>query len=219
MARTLLACVFPAIAIGAAWSSLEDPRRTAEAAAVAALALLPALVRDRALRAMALVGSALAAGWIAFGAQPWELLPFRDERVLAPAVREAAQGLSDFYAVFLPFDPVRDPEMHSLVLCAVFGLALAAALLVAARRPLAAAAVTVAGVCWPATLVGGRTIALGALALVAALAIPLILRAGSLRSLALGGAIGGLVVAGAAWTGSVTTLGSSSAVDWESWSS
>ena len=217
MARTLLASIFPAVAIAAAWSSVEDPRKTREAAAVAALALLPALVHERVLRAVALVGTGLAVGWIAFGAQPWELLPFRDERVLAPAAREAAQGLSDFYAVFLPFDPVRDPEMHSLVLCAVFAFALATALLVAARRPLAAAAVTVAGVGWPATLVGGRTIAIGAVALAAALAIPLVLRAGSVRSLALGGVIGVLVVAGAAWTSSVTTLASSGAVDWESW--
>ncbi len=218
MARTLLASIFPAVAIAAAWSSLEDPRKTPEAAAIAALALLPALLHERVLRAVTLVGTGLAVGWIAFGAQPWGLpaVPQR-ARTCLRSPREAAQGLSDFYAVFLPFDPVRDPEMHSLVLCAVFAFALATALLVAARRPLAAAAVTVAGVGWPATLVGGRTIAIGAVALAAALAIPLILRAGSARTLALGGVIGVLVVAGAAWTGSVTTLASSGAVDWESW--
>ena len=155
MRRTLLAALLPAIVVVAAWSSMEDPPRIRELALVAALAFVPALVRGRVQRPVTVAGVTFAAGWVAFGAQPWELLPFRDERVVGPAFREAAQGFSDFYAVFLPFDPVRDPEMHSLVLCAVFGFVLALGLLVAARRPIAAAAVTIAAVGWPATLVGG----------------------------------------------------------------
>ena len=46
VARTLLASIFPAVGIAAAWSSVEDPRKTRETAAVAALALLPALVQE-----------------------------------------------------------------------------------------------------------------------------------------------------------------------------
>ena len=91
------------------------------------------------------------------------------------------------------------------------------ALFVAARRPLGAAAVTVAGVGWPATLLGGQAIAAGAVALAAALAIPLILRATSVRTVLAGGAIGALVVVGAAWTSSATTLARDAAVDWETW--
>ena len=107
--------------------------------------------------------------------------------------------------------------MHSLVLCAVFGFTLAVALLVAARRPLAASAVVVAGVGWPATLSGGSAIAFGTAALAAALAIPLVLRASSLRTLVAGTAIAALVVVGAASASSVTTLGRDAALDWESW--
>jgi protein-glutamine gamma-glutamyltransferase len=215
--RTLLASLLPAAVIAGAWLGLEDSRLAGEAVAVVALAFLPSLVRPGAARIGAAVGSALGATWIAFGAEPWELVPFRDERVLAPALRDAARGVVDFYEVFLPFEPTPNPEMHSLVLCAIFAFVLAMALFVAARRPLGAAAVTVAGVGWPATLLGGKAVAAGALALAAALAIPLILRATSARTVLVGGLIGSLVVAGAAWTSSATTLARDAVVDWETW--
>src|SRR5262249_61220009 len=111
-----------------------------------------------------------------------------DGQLPRPALGDACQDLSYCKDAFLAFVPCRAPEMHSLVLCASFGFTATTALLVAARRPLAAAAVTVAGVGWPATLIGGRTVAIGAVALAAALAIPLIVRASSVRSLAAGGA-------------------------------
>ena len=217
MARTLVAAIVAALAVTAAWLSLEQPRRIGEALAIAALAIAPALVPSGRVRALTLVPATLAASWLAFGAQPWELVPFRDERVLAPMLRDVGTGVVDFYGVFLPFVPVRNPEMHSLVLCAVFGFTLAVALLVAARRPMAASAVAVAGVGWPATLSGGSAIAFGTAALVAGLAIPLVLRANSLRTLAAGAAIAALVVIGAASASSVTTLGRDAALDWESW--
>ena len=166
MARTLVAAIVAALAVTAAWLSLEQPRRIGEALAIAALAIAPALVPSGRVRALTLVPATLAASWLAFGAQPWELVPFRDERVLAPMLRDVGTGVVDFYGVFLPFVPVRNPEMHSLVLCAVFGFTLAVALLVAARRPMAASAVAVAGVGWPATLSGGSAIAFGTAALV-----------------------------------------------------
>src|SRR5206468_8876014 len=68
--RTLLASLLPAAVITAAWLSLEDPRRVAEGVAVACLALLPALVRRRAARILAIAGATAGAAWIAFGAQP-----------------------------------------------------------------------------------------------------------------------------------------------------
>ena len=135
MGRTLAATLLPAVAITAAWLGLEEPRLVRESAAIAALAILPALVRAGVGRIAAALAAALAAAWLAFGAQPWELLPFRDERVLSPLLEDVAQGVVDFYAVFLPFDPTRNLEMHTLVLCAIFGFTLAASLLVASRRP------------------------------------------------------------------------------------
>jgi protein-glutamine gamma-glutamyltransferase len=217
MARTLVASVVAALAVTAAWLSLEEPRLIREALLVAALAIAPALVPPGRARLVAIVPASLGAAWVAFGAEPWELLPFRDERVLAPTLRDVGTGVVDFYEVFLPFVPLRNPEMHSLVLCAVFGFTLATALLVATRHPIAASAVTVAGVGWPATLSGGSAIAFGTAALVAGLAIPLVLRVGSLRALAAGTAIAALVVVGAASASSVTTLGREAAFDWESW--
>ena len=217
MRRTLLASTLPALVVTIAWMGLEEPRQLRQGFVIAALAILPAMVPRRVPRLVVLALAAFVASWIAFGAQPWELAPFRDERVLAPALRDVARGIVDFYEVFLPFEPRPNAEMHSLVLAAIFGFVLAMALFVAARRPLGAAAVTVAGVGWPVTLLGGTAIAAGALALAAALAIPLVLRATSVRTLLAGGLIGAAVVAGAAWTSSATTLARESALDWETW--
>ena len=217
MARTFVASAVAATAVAIAWLSLESPRLLGSALVVAALAIAPALAPTRRTRLLAVAPSAVGTAWLAFAAQPWELLPFRDERVLAPMLHDVGAGVVDFYEVFLPFAPERNPEMHALVLCAIFGFTLAAALLVAARRPLGAAAVTVAGVGWPATLSGGSAIAFGTLALAAALAIPLVLRASSVRTLAVGAAIGIVVVLGAASASSATTLGRTAAFDWESW--
>jgi len=215
--RTLVASLLPALVVGAAWLALEDPRRVGEALAVAALALLPALVPAGARRIGAAAVATVGAAWLVFAAQPWELLPFREERVLGPLFGDVAHGIVDFYEVFLPFEPTPNPEMHALVLSAIFGFTLAIGLLVSARRPIAAAAVTVAGVGWPATLLGGTAIAVGAVALAAALAIPLILRASTVRTALAGGLVGALVVAGAAWTSSATTIAREAALDWESW--
>ena len=84
MARTLVAAIVAALAVTAAWLGLEQPRRIGEALAIAAFAIAPALVPSGRVRFLALALATLAASWIAFSAQPWELLPFRDERVLAP---------------------------------------------------------------------------------------------------------------------------------------
>ncbi|HUG65428.1 MAG TPA: transglutaminaseTgpA domain-containing protein [Gaiellaceae bacterium] len=217
MVRTFVASLLPAVVVTAAWLGLEQPRRMGEAIGLAALALTPALVPSGPRRIGAVVAVALGAAWAVFAAEPWELLPFRDERVLAPVASDIARGIVDFYEVFLPFEPGPNPEMHALVLSAIFGFSLAIGLLVAARRPIAAAAVTVAGVGWPATLLGGTAIAVGVLALAAALSIPLLLRASALRTALAGALLGALVVAGAAWTSSVTTLAREAALDWESW--
>ncbi|HEX4746859.1 MAG TPA: transglutaminaseTgpA domain-containing protein [Gaiellaceae bacterium] len=217
MARTLAASLLPALVVAWAWLGLESPARVRDALAVATLALVPVLLRSGVARALGAVAAAGGAAWIAFGAQPWELLPWRDERVVAPLARDLAQGVADFYGVYLPFEPGSNPEMHSLVLAAIFGFVLAIGQLVAARRPLGAAAVTVAGVGWPATLLGTRAIAFGVLALVAALSIPLVLRASSARSILAGGFVAALVVAGATLTSSATTLARESALDWETW--
>jgi hypothetical protein len=217
MGRTLAACALPAFAIALSWLRIEEPARVGEALAVVALALAPALARSAWVRGLALAGASAGALWLAFGSQPWELAPFRDERVLDPLADSVGTGFLDFYRVVLPFGPGASPEMHSLTLLAIFGFVLAVSLLVAAARPVAAAAVTVVGAGWPATLLEGEAVAIGALALAAALSIPLILRARSGPSLVAGVALTAVVVSGAAWASSATTIAREAALDWQNW--
>ena len=215
--RTLAACALPAFAVSVSWLRLEQPAEIPEALAVVALALAPALVPSGWPRAVAVLAGILGAAWIAFDAQPWELLPYRDERVLEPVAAAASHGIGAFYLVLLPLSPEANPEMHGLVLVAIFGFVLAVSLLAAASRPLGAAAVTVAGAGWAATLVDGQTVVLGALALAAALSTPMILRVRSAPSLVAGLAVGATVVAGAVWASSATTVAREAALNWESW--
>jgi uncharacterized protein (DUF697 family) len=217
MGRRLAACLLPALVVSVAWLRVENPRALREAAVVVVLALLPALAERAWQRIVAVPLVTAVAAWIAFDVRSWELLPFRDEPVLAPLGDSLRRGIEDFYGVLLPFEPERNPEMHALVLAALFGFVLATALLVAARQPVAAAAVTVVGAGWPATLVAGQAVALGALALAAALSIPLVLRVRSVPSLAAGAALTGLVVAVAAWASSSTAVAREAALDWQAW--
>jgi len=215
--RTLFACLLPALAVAVSWLRAEEPQRVGEALAVASLAILPALVPAGWPRVLSALAAAAGAAWLAFRIEPWELLPFRDERVLAPLGSAVGNGIGDFYRVLLPLEPAAQPEMHGLVLLAIFGFVLATSLLVAASRPVAAAGVAVAGAGWPATLVAGQTVALGALALAAALSIPLVLRVRSGPSLVAGATAAALVVAGAAWASSATSVARDAALDWETW--
>ena len=203
--------------ICASWLRLESPGRSGEAFAIVVLALAPVIAPAGWRRRAAVVATSAAGAWIAFGAQPWELAPFRDERVLDPIRSDIGRGITDFYGVLLPLEPSQNREMHSLVLCAIFGFTLAVGLFVVARRPVGAAAVTVAGAGWPATLIGDQAVALGALALVGGLSIPLVLRGGSRASLLAGATAAGIIVVGAAWASSTTTIAREAALNWEAW--
>lgn len=215
--RTLAACAIPALVISASWFRMEEPRQAGEALAVVGLALIPALLPRWWQRGIALAAAAAGALWVVFGAQPWELLPFRDERVVVPILDDVGHGIGDYYGVVLPFDPTRHAEMHGLLLLAIFAFVAATALLVAARRPLTAAAVTVAAAGWPATLVSDAGVAIGAFALGAALSIFLALRARSVPGFAVGAVTAALVVAGSAWASTATTFVRGAVVEWKNW--
>ena len=215
--RTIAAASLPAVAIVVSWGRLETHGDTGELVLVATLALLPALARSGIARALLVTGSLALATWITFGSKPWELLPFRDERVVGPLVDDFGHGVGDYYDIVLPFDPARRPEMEGVLMLAVFGFVAAIGLLVAARRPLAAAAVTIAGAGWPATLMDDGAIAVGTLALAGALSIALVLRARSTRTLVGGIAVGALVVGSAAWVSSATSFTREAVVDWQAW--
>ena len=215
--RTLAAAALPAVAIVVSWGRLDTRGEAGELVLVAALALLPALARSGVARIVLAAVSFGLAVWIAFGSEPWELMPYRDERVVGPLVDAFGRGVGDYYDVVLPFDPARRPEMGGVLTLAVFGFVAAIALLIAARQPLAAAAVTIAGAGWPATLMDDAAIAVGALALAGALSIALVLRARSTRTLVGGVAVGALVVASAAWVSSATSFTREAVVDWQAW--
>lgn len=217
MGRTFAASGLPAIAVAVSWSRLEEPRRMGELVLVVLLALVPALVRPGVFRALAAAAAVVALAWIGFGSQPWELLPFRDERVVGPLWETIRFGISDYYSIVLPFDPSRLVEMNAVLLVAVFGFVLASSLLVASRRPLGAAAVTVVAVGWPATLLDQAAVGIGALALAAALSISLVLRAQSARATVVGAIVAGLVVGGAAWASSATSFSRDAVLDWQTW--
>ena len=217
MARTLAACLLPGVAIGGAWLRIEDPRMLAETLAVATLALVPALLPRWRLRVPALVGAAGGALWLSFGTQPWEILPFRDEHVLEPILESLGLGVGDYYGVVLPFDPLRHPEMQSVLLLAVFGFVALVALLIASERPFSAAAVTVAAIGWPATLLDAGDVTLGAIALAAVLWIFLVLRVRTVSAVAVGALASALVIAGAAWVSTTTSFAQQAALEWEKW--
>jgi protein-glutamine gamma-glutamyltransferase len=166
--RTLLVSLVPAAVISAAWLRLEDPLdRPYRAAAVAALAIVPALVRPVWLRALAAVGAAVLGAWVAFAVSPRHPL-----HVPGAVGHRFSDGFLDFYDVRTPFDPRVHVEMRGVILAAIFGFVLVTACAVAARRPLVAAAAVLVGAGWPATLRGDAgALAIGTAVLLAVLAV------------------------------------------------
>ena len=184
--RTLAACALPALAISVSWLGLESPPQVTGALAMVGLALAPVLAPTGWARIVAgprvcsVPSGSLSA--LSHGSSCRIATSASSIRVASAA----GAGFGDFYRVLLPLEPEANPEMHGLVLMAIFGFVLAIALLAAASHPLGAAAVTVTGAGWAATLMDGQTVVLGALALAAALSTPLILRVRSVPALVMG---------------------------------
>jgi len=106
------------------------------------------------------------------------------------------------------------------VLLAIFGFALAAGILIAARRPIGAAVVMVVGVGWPTTLVpGSRPLLVGAFALVGVLAVLFLLRSGThpARGLAQGFAVALVLVAVAAAASTSDSVAKGAFLTWQRW--
>jgi transglutaminase-like putative cysteine protease len=124
-------------------------------------------------------------------------------------------GFSDFYGTHLPFDPRVHVAMHELVLSGIFVFALAVALLVAARKPVASALALLVGAGWPATLLGpSHGIAIGAAILVAGLVLLAGLGSRRVPALAIPAAV---VVAVAAVAVGSATAARHGLVHWQSW--
>jgi transglutaminase-like putative cysteine protease len=203
--RRLLAASVPVAAVTFAWASIEISPRVLAFAGVAALAVTVALPS----RALIRVGVALA---ILVG------LTIALAGSSVGAVREVVdQALSDIYAVAPPFIPASHSELHTLVILTACDFCLAIAV-TAGDRPFVAAAITAAGLGWPATILPARnTIAMGMLGLLAAL-WPVVIRGlRDRRGLVPGAAmLAGLVVAAAVLAGAGARP-SVAALDWKNW--
>jgi hypothetical protein len=117
------------LVIAWAWLRLEQPIAPLwRPVVLLVLALGAAAPQRRRLRLLAAVVATLLAARIVFGV---DLLPWRADGLSTVGTR-FGNGFSDFYSTHLPFDPRLHPAMGELVLAALFGFSLVAALLAAA---------------------------------------------------------------------------------------
>src|SRR5215218_8650524 len=158
MARTAVLYTLPAALIALAWLRLEEPARGADVLWVVALALVPALAPRLWLRLALVVPAVLVAAWIALDT------PAPDGRggFFVPVADRFGDGFIAYYDVRVPFSAIAQPQMHGVLVLAVFGFCLALGLTLASRRPLPAVLVVLAGAGWPATLYPSRSVTLGA---------------------------------------------------------
>ena len=170
-ARTALLYAAPALLLALAWAQLEDGAG-ARLLLFVVLALVPGLVRPLILRVLAGLAVALVAFRTAFGGSLLEARPFDSGHdFFGPALDRFRDGVLAFYEVTLPFAAAEQEFMRGVVELTLFGFCLALALAVAARRPLVAGLVLLAGCAWPVTLVSGREPLWGAAILAGALGL------------------------------------------------
>ena len=210
MARTLVFSICLGFVIAWNWARLEDP--AASGGAMLLMILLgtaPALLPTLRWRLAGLAAALVVAGTIALDvARPWMIGTIADR---------AASGFLDFYDVLVPFERATHPRMHGVILLAVFLFTAFVALAVAARRPLLAAILLVAGAGWPATIMpGDDELGRGAFVLAGALALIAWLRPEARRAppqILVG--IGVIVVALVVSSSGAVAKGQF--VDWENW--
>ncbi|HEX7254922.1 MAG TPA: transglutaminaseTgpA domain-containing protein [Gaiellaceae bacterium] len=219
MVRTALLALLPALLITTGWQGLEQPVRGTELTLAAALAVAAAIIPRRWLRRCAEVAASVAVLSIAFEVSPLDARPFDgDHDFLGPVLTGFGNGVIDFYEVSLPFDPSAEARMHGVLVVAVFAFTLLAALAIAARRPVLAAATTFAGAAWPATLVPeNATTARGVILLASALILLAALRPGARRGERQALLVGGAVVFAALVAVSSPSVAKGGFLDWEQW--
>jgi protein-glutamine gamma-glutamyltransferase len=218
MVRTAVFAGGIAALVAWSWVRLEQPRLgLGELVAVAALAVLPALVAERRLRIAAVIAASVGAGWIALGVSPF-IRPFNgQDDYLSPLLDGVRDGFLDFYDVTVPFEGFAHPDMHGVLLVAVFVFSLVAGLAVSARRPVAAALVLLIGAGWPATILQGDDEVLrGAILLAAVLALLGGLGTGP-RRLQTQVLVGGAVAVIALTLSASSAVARGQFVSWESW--
>lgn len=129
MARTALLFAVPALLVATGWLLLEEGRGAGDTAFwVVVLALLPALVQPRWARTLAAALVSLLAIRAALGVPISDARPFDDRHdFFGPVLGSLKDGVLRFYDVNAPFAPAQEPDMHGVVLIAIFAFCLALA--------------------------------------------------------------------------------------------
>ncbi len=207
--RPALLALVPGVVLAQNWLRLEHPQHGARALLLVALAAAPALA-PRLWQRLALLAVALLAAFDIAARVP-VLHPWR-------AAPRFWNGFLDFYEVRLPFNGSFHPEMHALLLLAMFGFTAALALAASSRRPLVAVGCLVVGAGWPATLLSdGHDMLRGAVILVTSLFLLAGLRAGASRILVRAALLGGAIVAAALAATTQPAVAKSEFLHWQTW--
>ncbi|HEY8727052.1 MAG TPA: hypothetical protein VIL91_10185, partial [Gaiellaceae bacterium] len=215
MLKTALLSAAAALVIAVDWLRFEEPRSGGGRPFVlAVIAVAVVSLRPLWLRLTAIAVSALLAIWVAFSLSPWAVWP-GGGGFFGPLGSRFSRGFLDFYDYRLPIDPATHPQMHAVILIAIFGFTLAVALAVAARRALLAVMLFFLAAGWPATLLsGGNELGRG----LAILAVALALLAGMTeRPSRLALIAAGAVLGGALALSSSPAVAKSAFLDWQHW--
>ncbi|HEY2182676.1 MAG TPA: transglutaminaseTgpA domain-containing protein [Gaiellaceae bacterium] len=220
--RTIAVSAPALVVVAVAWLRLEQPVGSLwRVLVLLLLALAAALAPGLWTRCAAAVVATLAAARVAVGVDlaPWRLdrpgSAFGLSHAFSALGTRFGNGFDDFYSTHLPFDPRVHAAMHELVLSGIFVFALGLTLLVASRKPVAAALVLLVGAGWPATLLGpSRGIAMGAAILGGVLVLLAGLGSRRVPALALPAAV---VVAVAAVVVGSATAARHGLVRWQTW--
>jgi protein-glutamine gamma-glutamyltransferase len=219
MLRTALLSLLPALLIATGWQRLEEPSLSSDFSLAATLAIVTALIPVLWARIAVGIASFLTIVSVGFDLSPLDARPWDGDRdFLGPLLSRFGNGVLDFYEVGLPFSPAERPRMHGVIVLAVFAFMLVAALAIASRRPILAAAATFAGAAWPVTLVpSGATTARGALLLIAALILLASLRPGARPGSRQAFLVGSSVLLAALVAVSSPSIAKGGFLDWEQW--
>ena len=206
MRRTALLGSLAALLLSWAWLRLELREQSSSVLLWALVAgVAPALLPTWRLRAAAVAVSAVVVLEKTLGSVRPGI-----------ALERFGDGFKLFFDVQLPFVPVFHPKMHGLVLLGVVGFTLAVTLAVAARRPLLAGGLLVAGAGWPATLLhGGRPLRDGAIILAAVLLI--VAGIGSAVRARQAAVAGALIIGAAVGIAAVPAVAKGAFLAWEKW--
>ena len=209
MAKTFGLSVVAGVLISWNWMRLDRGPRLSQVFVLMLLAIIPALVRGR--RAQFATG---AVAFLITAASAFKLSP--DIHYPGRLLARFGNGFVDFYDVKVPFAAAAHPNMRGAILVGAFAFTLAAALAIAARRPLLATLAVLVGAGWPATLLVGHDFVRGA-AILAGLLVVLIGLSGQRRPVALAAAGVTVVTLAGASASASPSLAKHAFVNWQSW--